>query len=255
MDARAGILDTVSFRAWPAAEIERLDGWILRYTSGVSRRANSVWPNEWEGRTQPEARIARAEDFYRARAARTTFQIGPNARPTDLDLLLERRGYVIGAPTSVLAAPAETVYARTRGLAAGASTVSDELTDAWFDISGRRGRYAAQESVYLALLRRITAPSGYALVILDGEPAAVGLGVCDPPWMGIFSMCTLPAFRRRGAASAILHALADWALDEGATQLYLQVERDNDAAGTLYRGAGFTQAYEYHYRLSRGEKT
>jgi ribosomal protein S18 acetylase RimI-like enzyme len=85
------------------------------------------------------------------------------------------------------------------------------------------------------------------VLTLDGEPAAAGRGVVDSGWLGIFNMATLPAFRRRGAASAILAALAKWASSLGATNSYLQLEADNAAAPALYEKAGFTTAYEYSY--------
>lgn len=38
-------LETLAANAWPAAEVQRLGGWRLRFHHGVTRRANSVWPN------------------------------------------------------------------------------------------------------------------------------------------------------------------------------------------------------------------
>ena len=32
--------------AWPAPERSESDGWVLRAASGVTQRANSVWPRE-----------------------------------------------------------------------------------------------------------------------------------------------------------------------------------------------------------------
>ena len=32
--------------AWPAAEREESGGWVLRAASGVTQRANSVWPRD-----------------------------------------------------------------------------------------------------------------------------------------------------------------------------------------------------------------
>ena len=38
-------LEELAANAWPAGEVEELDGWRLRFNAGVTRRANSVWPN------------------------------------------------------------------------------------------------------------------------------------------------------------------------------------------------------------------
>lgn len=258
MDPSIEILERSSFLAWPAAEVEQLDGWRLRHTPGVSRRANSVWPNECDGNVDVEARIGRAERFYGERRATAMFQIGPLACPRDLDAVLEQRGYVVHAPSRVLTADAGVVQARaldggraaTSAKAVAAVRVSSDLSQEWFDVSGRRGRHAGHASTYLELLRRIPGEVGYALATFDGEPAAVGLGVCQPPWLAIASMWTLTQFRRRGAARAILAGLEHWGIERGVTRLYLQVEADNAPARTVYREAGFADFYGYHYRVA-----
>jgi GNAT superfamily N-acetyltransferase len=88
-------------------------------------------------------------------------------------------------------------------------------------------------------------PSAYASVALGGEVVAVGRAVADTGWVGVFGMGTLPTARGRGAARAVLAALARWA--EG-DRMYLQVERDNAAAMRLYERMGFAEACAYHYR-------
>lgn len=62
-------------------------------------------------------------------------------------------------------------------------------------------------------------------------------------------MHTRPELRRRGAARALLHALAQHALREGTEQLYLLVEPDNVPARALYARCGFEDLYHYHYRV------
>src|SRR5919109_4074735 len=93
------------------------------------------------------------------------------------------------------------------------------------------------------ILDRIGPPAGFALLELDGIPAAIGMGVLERSWLGIFSMGTKPEFRRRGAATAVLRALAEWASTRGGEHAYLQVERSNDAGHRLYEHAGFQTAY------------
>ena len=39
-------LETLMDAAWPAAEREESGGWVLRAASGVTQRANSVWPRD-----------------------------------------------------------------------------------------------------------------------------------------------------------------------------------------------------------------
>ncbi len=82
----------------------------------------------------------------------------------------------------------------------------------------------------------------------DGPAVAIGFAVLDRGWTGIFGMGTRPEARRRGAATAVLHTLTQWAVDRDAPRLYLQVEESNTGARALYTRAGFVDTYRYHYR-------
>jgi ribosomal protein S18 acetylase RimI-like enzyme len=81
-----------------------------------------------------------------------------------------------------------------------------------------------------------------------GTAASIGFAVAEQGWTGIFGMGTRPEARRQGAATAVLHTLARWAVEHDAARLYLQVEADNTSARALYERAGFVDAYRYHYR-------
>ena len=107
----------------------------------------------------------------------------------------------------------------------------------------------AQAAVRRAILRRIKLPCGFVTLHRDGAPIAVVLGVVEAGWLGIFSMATSPAWRRRGAARTILRTLATWAQTHGAADAYLQVMQHNKPAQALYARAGFQTAYAYHYRV------
>jgi GNAT superfamily N-acetyltransferase len=58
-------------------------------------------------------------------------------------------------------------------------------------------------------------------------------------WLG--HLFVAPAFRRRGIGLALLEATADWAREEGAQSLELNVLHANDAARRLYQCAGMTE--------------
>jgi ribosomal protein S18 acetylase RimI-like enzyme len=237
-------LEERAFRAWPAAEVRELEGWRLRSTAGVTRRANSVWPNRITGPLPLDRRLDEAEAFYAGRRLPALYQITTIATPAGLDDALAARGYSIEAPVAV-----EVAATRDLTLATSVETrLEEQPSPAWFELSAHRGRFAAVADVYRGLLDRLRGRALYATALLDGVPAAVGLGVTDGDWLGVFSMLTLPACRRRGLGTAVLAALAGAARTRGLQHLYLQVELENDAARALYQRAGFREAYRYHYR-------
>jgi ribosomal protein S18 acetylase RimI-like enzyme len=66
--------------------------------------------------------------------------------------------------------------------------------------------------------------------------------------VAITSIGTLPAFRRQGLGTEILHALEAWGYGCGARRAALQVETDNEAAIAMYARLGYIERYRYYYR-------
>lgn len=245
-------LETLAANAWPAAEIADLAGWRLRYAAGVTRRANSVWPNGATGEMHVAEKLAAVEAFYQARKLPARYQISPAAQPADLDDYLAAQGYVADAHTAVQTTLITTILAKTPPLRQHPEfviEVSEEFDEGWF---AAYGAFAEEDAAGFAtrreIIQRIPVPSGFASLHIDNQPAAVGLGVVEAGWLGIFCMGTAPVFRRRGAARAILRTLAIWAQMQGAEAAYLQVMDRNAAARPLYANIGFQTLYHYHYR-------
>jgi GNAT superfamily N-acetyltransferase len=244
-------IERVAFEAWPAAEVQALGGWRLRFNHGVTSRGSSVWPGPGASDAALAARLEAVERFYAERGAGAAYQISPAADPPQLDAALAARGYETTVPVSVELAGAAGVAALATPPGAEA-VCGDELSEAWFEISGRRGRFQGEAvAVYRAMLERLRGRAGFALVRVGGEAVAVGLSVASPPWAGVFSMLTLPAWRGKRLGEAVLGAIARWAQGRGATRLYLQVESDNAPARKLYARVGFAPRYEYHYQRQR----
>ena len=239
-------LEQAAFSAWPAERVVSIEGWKLRSMHGVTRRANSVFT---VGEVSDvEQAIARVEATYTSLGQRSYFQLSPLSQPRDLDALLQARGYVVDAPVSIQTNELSAILGSGIDAKAAAATLSDQASDDWLELAVHRGRFAASAPVFRALLARLGARASFALARHDGCPIASALCVRDGGWLGIFSMAVLPEARRRGAGSALLHAIAAWGVECGANAAYLQVERDNDAARRLYERAGFRERYGYHYR-------
>jgi GNAT superfamily N-acetyltransferase len=248
------LLDELAANATAATTVQLLDGWMLRAAPEYPfRRSNSTLPHGGDGRGL-ESRIAIVEDFYRHRGLPVRFQMSPAALPDGLDDVLETRGYEIEEPTLVLTADTARVLERTRREDAGEVTVDDGIDEYW--VAEYASAYGDDEvgrdrlHAYAHLLQRLAPAIGTAVLPLDDTPAAIGLGVLERGWTGVYAMGTRREVRRRGAATAVVHALACWADRHAATRMYLQVEAANDGARQLYARAGFETAYRYHYRTT-----
>lgn len=240
-------LEAAAYRAWPAAEVEDLGAWRLRFTDGVTRRGNSVWTYGASG-APVDACIARAEAFYAERGRRAMFQLGPLTRPDDLDERLAERGYAIDAPVSLQTAAAAAVASVGEGLPTAELCSGPDAE--WWALAGAGSRFRDVPDVYRALLARMPGRVGYALVRQHGATVATGLGVAEGRWLGVYSMLTAPDRRGRGLGRALLASLGRFAVSAGATHLYLQVERDNPSALSLYARAGFRELAGYRYRVA-----
>lgn len=242
---RRGLLDYAA-NALPAAGEERIRGWRLRHTD------SSMW---WTGAVLahaaevPEAlaeRICATERFYAVRDASARFQICP-ACPPALESALDQRGYKAHSPMSLRVAAPRQIADRLP--MRSVQVLLDDGPDGdWFQIWRAVNVPDGDPAAELRLFHRIDRPSGYATALIDDEPVAVGLAVAEGDWTGVFGMATLPTARGNGAGKAVLAALARWAADQDAAHTYVQVDRHNDAALELYERAGFTRAFDYHYR-------
>lgn len=231
-----------------ATHVEQWGEWLVRVDPEVSfRRSNSTVPLAGGAPFDVEARIDQVVDVYRRRGLSPRFQIVPAADPADLDDRLARRGFVVEAPVDVLVSPLTSVGAM-RVDPSLAVRVAPNVDLAWAEPFGEEGSAHARIRGYSELLEGIAPAHAVAMADIGGEPAALGVGVVDDGWLGVFGMVTRQSLRRRGAARAVLRALALEAAESGATRAYLQLEVRNDAARRLYCSAGFTRSHGYRYR-------
>ena len=234
--------------AWPAAEVEELDGWLLRASGGPTHRGNSVATLAAGSALDLDERMARAEAWYRSRAQATMVQLGPTAAPADLDAALERRGYRRHGDSVAALATSQNIRDNTKSLLR--TSVEAQPSAEWLGIVVSSSRHASTKEVFLGFLTRLGARCSYVTVWVADQPAAIGLGITSPGRLGIYAMHTVPELRRRGAARAALHALAQSALTDGHAELYLLVDAQNKAARALYAQTGFRDVYHYHYRIA-----
>jgi len=242
-------LEELAANAWPAEVIQVVDGWRLRFNRNVTRRANSVWPNGVGDDHSLEEKLALVEDFYARWDCPARYQICPAAQPTNLDEILAKRGYTSDARTAVQIAPLETVLARAEANPAFTVTISEAFDESWFDFYSQVEQVSPQAAEgRRGILRRIGPQSGFALLRAAGQPLAIGLGGVERGWIGLFGIVTHPEFRRQGAATTVIRALAQWGQEHQVSQVYIQVMENNASARALYARLGFETLYHYHYR-------
>ncbi|MDX2542187.1 GNAT family N-acetyltransferase [Streptomyces sp. WI04-05B] len=239
-------LARVSARAWQPVESERLGEWELRAASGFTRRANSVLPVGDPGLPLDEA-LTTVRRWYGERGLPAYVQTATGAEGTQ-ELLcaeLEERGWTREVTAELWVGGLAPVA--DLGTGAAEVVLSREADEAWLARYQRKG----VSDVALAVLG--SGPSVWFATVPGGEgeaPAAIGRCVVDGRWAGFAAVEVDPGRRRQGLASAVMAALAERALAEGASAAWLQVEADNTGARALYAGMGFAAHHSYHHYRS-----
>lgn len=241
--ALARALDPLAVESWPARATQMVDGWLLRFSDGYSSRSNSVSTLDYRG-ISLERSVAQVEAAYRREGLAPQFQISPASEPAQLDSFLLGRGYAAKPPTAVM-------IAQARGMAEARTVRVLGSADADIVRLTREGSHSlADGDERLTTLARIELPK--AFFIDDGGETAVACGasVATGDWASVYVMRTTPPHRGRGHGKRVLGAIAAWALAQGASNLYLQVDEANAPARQLYARAGFRDGYRYlHYHL------
>jgi GNAT superfamily N-acetyltransferase len=236
-------------QAWPAPVSERVDGWLLRHTPGMTRLRASGAALPLASERRASSSLDLVEAFYADRDAPVAVQVSPETEHLELDRRLADRGYRFTAAIQVLTAPVDVAAASARGCEWNVELgdrATKEWLGAWIGLDGHDDSAQVVEQV----VSRITLPSGYLGVRVGDRLVGVGLVVGGDDWVGVYCMATHPGHRAQGIGGAVVRSGAQWAKDHGASGLYLQVERGNAAAQRTYGRAGLARAYDYHYRVA-----
>ncbi len=241
------VIENVAADAVPAAVVEPLGGWRLRFNHGVKRRPNSVLANFDDGSLEIGNKIVQAQAFYAFYGLKARFQLSPASQPDGLDELLAARGYK-RVP--------EAVCVQVRSLAADGvpkptadiqlSKTPDETFLKLYCETEQL--YGVQAETFATMLGKLPGQTVFALASHEGHPAATGVGVTHRGLLGLFNIATYPLARRRGLGSAVVTVLLNWGETQGAASAYLQVSEDNMGAQRVYERLGFSTLYRYHYR-------
>jgi N-acetylglutamate synthase len=236
-------IEEASLNAWPAMQQLLLDGWLLRFARGFTKRANSVTPL-FRGEQPLEGKVRFCENAYARERLQCIFRLTSIADLEALDALLAHRGYVYRDPTDVLILPL-TVRPPM--------SVQFNLvpTERWLGAySNLTGMPETARALHGAILRGIPLPCAYAVIGPPEAPLACGLAVLEDDLVGLFDVVAHPGARRAGHGNAVVTSLLAWAFDQGARHAYLQVVADNQPARGLYAQLGFQLLYRYWYRVS-----
>ena len=240
-------LEEITLNAWPALQTVFMDGWILRFANGYSKRANSV--NSLYPSTEPlKRKIETCERLYYGRGLKSIFKITPSSLPAELDAVLAGAGYGREGRTSVQVLNLEQwSLARDRGV----ELYTDFAADWHLAYCVMNGIAPEHHNTVSQLLGLGVHDKRLAVLRREGKVVACGLGVKQDRFIGLFDIVVNPRMRRQGCGKAIVEGLLAWGKQDGAKTAYLQVVVENTPAQQLYSNLGFHEEYQYWYRVKQ----
>ncbi len=241
-------IEDAALNAWPAPHQMILDGWLLRFAEGYTKRANSVNTRYASSRPLRE-KITACEKIYAAQGLPCLFRCPEPVSPPALTDALSAAGFVGFEPTLTLGRVLDTDTIKQ------ADGIRDMPVRDWIRLRARlTGTPVAQWAMHRTILNCIVPEKALVGLFVDGQPVACGMAVLEGDLLGFFSILTAARERRKGYGRLVMQALSAWGARRGATFGYLQVEGDNDPALAMYAHMGFELCYPYvYYKRENGE--
>ena len=233
--------------AWPAMQQLLLDGWILRFSKGFTKRSNCIVPIYPPFSTPSDQslieKIRYCENLYAREQLQTVFRLTSSQDAERLDDLLAERGYEERERCHVLT--------RTLGSDIEGHEISLVTLEQWLEAyCYLTGMGEPASTLHQIILKAIAGDCAFAVMSKSDEPLACGLGVVERELVGLFDIYTHPEHRREGWGRKVVDGILAWGYEKGARRAYLQVVSDNDAALKLYDELNFSRSHEYWYRIA-----
>ena len=235
-------IEEAALNAWPAPRQIVYDGWLLRFASGYTKRANSINPL-YPSSISFDEKITHCERMYELAGLPTLFRLPEPFTPDGLVPALETAGYTAFDTTLVLGREVHSMDSGSNSV-----EVRQMEKDAWLCLrADLTGKSLAKWKKHGEILNTIIPRKVLFGLFANGIPLACGMGVVEDKLLGFFSVLTTPTERKKGYGRKMMQVLTNWGVGEGAEYGYLQVEDDNEPAKAMYARLGFSLCYKYRY--------
>ena len=184
------------------------------------------------------------ERVYAEKKLPCIFRLTSFTESSALDTFLEQRGYAKIDPTLVMH------LELSQPIGDEQLELVELSLDEWMRTHARLSGIALdKEETHERILQRIPCDRLFACLQDAKRVVAVGLGVLEEGYFGLFDLLTDSLHRNKGFGTRIVRHMLMWAQKRGARYAYLQVTVANVSARHVYSGFGFQELYRYWYRV------
>ncbi|MBF0278278.1 MAG: GNAT family N-acetyltransferase [SAR324 cluster bacterium] len=240
------LIEEIALNSWPSLQQMFFDGWILRFSKGYTKRANSV-NALYPGDLQVTEKVKTCEQIYATQGLPPVFRLTSFNQPDELDLILQKQGYQRLDLTSVQCLDLQNISVLT---SAGFQIWDNRHLNEWLEVFSRlSGKSGAVNPVHRELLEHIPSPKILTVLRREEQIVSCALVVKEGDYLGLFDMVTGASSRNQGNGKKLLSSILKWGKQEGAHYAYLQVVNTNKPAMQLYAQFGYQEIYHYWYRV------
>ncbi|MHA1127008.1 MAG: GNAT family N-acetyltransferase [Candidatus Heimdallarchaeota archaeon] len=239
---------SIATNNWPAKDLILMNGWILRVSEGITRRANSVLPLRYKG-TNLDEDIDNVEKIYTDSKLSTVFQISDYYAPRNLHEKLLERNYRTEAESLSMVVP----FHKLKEIEENPDVTyecHEEQSDEFFDVMKKISNITSERFEGLKLIIDRILPSSRAFFLIrlrNNLVIGYALGVAEMRKVGLYNLYVHKDYRRMGLAQNLLLKMKEWGISKGADGFHLCVQGDNAGAIDFYKKVGFKEIFKYRY--------
>jgi ribosomal protein S18 acetylase RimI-like enzyme len=236
-------LEEISMNSWPSLKNEVYDGWVLRYSNGYTKRANSVIPL-YKSSLPIIEKIEMCREKYYSMNLPFIFKITELNK--DIEDVLDNYKFETIDISIVKTININNIQNKIDKNIFMSNKLNDEWTNAYFQFSNLQEKEKQLTSI--EMLHRIPGSLITSLMKMNQKVLGVGLGIINSNYLGLFDIIVDEKYRRNGYGKDIVLSLLAEAKCRKINTAYLQVIENNVIANSLYEKIGFKDVYRYWYR-------
>ncbi|HBD94606.1 MAG TPA: hypothetical protein DDY71_16675 [Spirochaetia bacterium] len=239
--------EELSFSEWPSHETLFYDNWIIRISDGYTKRANSINTIYGNGEVELYEKLNFCEDLFHKANIKPTFKLTILDQNKYLDSILEKRGYEIVEPSVVMKRDLDLTY----NISNLNYQIFSNLDINWLDEFAKVKKMNNQDRSNFQIISEKISGIVFHIILKDNnnDIVSLGTGAIQRNQLGILNIHTVENSRSIGYGSKLMNIILSEGVKFGAKASYLQVVKNNKAASKLYTNLGYSEVYEYWYRV------
>lgn len=241
-------LEELLMNTWPSIQTKLYDGWVLRYADGYTKRANSVNPI-YNSTIDLDEKIDFCEKQYALQNLPTIYKLNKESNPKGIDQRLEERGYYKEDETSVRILEMDCYkYYEPMDMVAEPQ-FSNQWLEGYFKCAKLQSR--KDQTIVTQMLGNVFNEVICVSKKINGEVVGCGYGAIERGSVGIYNIIIEDKHRGKGYGEDVMNGILSAAYKKGVDTAYLSVVVGNTPAEKLYEKLGFTEIYQYWYRIGK----